>query len=214
VGSVDSAAVANMLVESEAIAFRTDPPFRFTSGTISPIYVDNRLLLGFVDVRRKIVAALAEAATATDRSRPFEAVAGTATAGIPWAAWLAESLDVPLMYVRSSAKGWGHQKSVEGVVSKGWRTLLVEDLLYTAGSARSSIANLRDAGVEVDTCACIVTYDMPSARSLSDLGVTVAALTTVDEALDAAVGLDKLAATQKADVMTWLSERRQQASAS
>lgn len=205
---MDSVAIATMLVESDAIAFRTDPPFRFTSGTISPVYIDNRLLLGFVDVRRRIVAALAEAMTSMDQARPLEAIAGTATAGIPWAAWVAESLGLPLMYVRSNAKGWGHQKSVEGTVTKGWRTVVVEDLLYTAGSARSSIANLREAGLEVDTCASIVTYDMPSARSLSDLDVTVRALTTVDAALDVAVALNKLSAAQKTEVLAWLSETR------
>src|SRR5215472_19072647 len=116
---MDSDRVATMLVECGAIDFRTDPPFRFTSGTISPIYVDNRLLLGFVEVRRALVAGLA-AAIGGDDDAP-DAVAGTATAGIPWAAWLADLWGVPMLYVRSGAKEWGRQKSIEGFIGEGWQ---------------------------------------------------------------------------------------------
>lgn len=203
---MDSARVATTLVECGAIEFRTDPPFRFTSGAISPIYVDNRLLLGFVEVRRALVAGLA-AAIGGDGDAP-DAVAGTATAGIPWAAWLADHLGVPMLYVRSGAKEWGRQKSIEGLIGDGWRTVVVEDLIFSGGSARRTVGTLRDAGLQVDHCVCIVTYQAPESRRLADDGVKVTALTTVDQALEAAVGLGKLPASDRDVVAEWLSKIR------
>lgn len=205
---MDSDRVAAILVECGAIEFRTDPLFRFTSGVTSPIYVDNRHMLGFVDARRALVEGLAAAASDKDGARSADAVAGTATAGIPWAAWLAERWGVPMLYVRSGAKEWGRQKTIEGLVREGWRTVVVEDLIYSGGSARKTVGELRTAGLNVDTCVCLVTYGAPDSRRLADDGVTVTALTTVDQALDAAVRLGKLAASDQAVVAEWLSNIR------
>jgi orotate phosphoribosyltransferase len=207
---MNSDRVATMLVECGAIEFRTEPLFRFTSGVSSPIYIDNRHLLGFVDARRAIIAGLAEAASAeaaSGQARPpaWEAVAGTATAGIPWAAWLADFWSLPLLYVRANAKEWGRRKSVEGLVNEGWRTILVEDLIHSGGSARKSAESLRSAGLHVDTCVCIVTYDTPAGRRLVDDGLAVRALTTVDEALEAAVRLGRLSTSDRTIVAEWLS---------
>ncbi|HWF82615.1 MAG TPA: hypothetical protein VN695_18725 [Streptosporangiaceae bacterium] len=205
---MDADQVATTLVECGAIEFRTDPPFCFTSGAISPIYVDNRLLLGFVDARRALVAALGAAARDSGGSPAADAVAGTATAGIPWAAWLADLWGVPMLYVRSGAKEWGKGKSIEGVVGEGWRTVVVEDLIFSGGSARRTVSTLRDAGLHVDSCVCIVTYQAPQSRGLADDGVTVTALTTVDQALDAAGRLGKLPAPDRKIVREWLDNLR------
>jgi orotate phosphoribosyltransferase len=205
---MDSDRVAAMLVECGAIEFRTDPLFRFTSGVESPVYVDNRLLLGFVDVRRALVEGLGAAARVDGGAPVADAVAGTATAGIPWAAWLAELWDVPLLYVRSGAKEWGRQKSIEGLVGDGWRTVVVEDLIFSGGSARRTVATLREAGLHVDRCVCIVTYQAPGSRRLAEDGVAVTPLTTVDQALDAAVRLGKLPAPDRDIVAEWLSRVR------
>ena len=208
---MDSLQVATMLVECGAIEFRTDPPFRFTSGAESPIYVDNRHLLGFVDARRALVAALAQSASDDADGISFDAVAGTATAGIPWAAWLADRWAVPLLYVRSNAKGWGRENSVEGLKKAGWRTVVVEDLIYSGGSVITSIDRLRDVGLAVDTCMCIVTYDIPVGQAIASTGVMVKALTTVDHALMASVSMGKLSEAQHAIVAEWLAEKRQAA---
>ena len=205
---MESIEVATILVECGSIAFRTDPPFRFTSGAESPIYVDNRHMLGFVKARTALVAALDDLASRNTDENSFDAVAGTATAGIPWAAWLADRWAVPLLYVRSNAKGWGHENSVEGLKQAGWRTIVVEDLIYSGGSALTTIGRLRDVGQSVDTCVCIVTYDIPASRSIGNAGVTVKALTTVDQALEAAADLGKLSDTEYATVAQWLAEKR------
>jgi orotate phosphoribosyltransferase len=201
---MESSRAAEILVQLGSVAFRADPPFQFTSGAVSPVYVDNRRLLSFVDARRELVAGLADTVAELAAGRPFNAVAGTATAGIPWAAWLADALDQPMLYARSQPKTWGHERSVEGVVTDGARVVLVEDLLYSGGSAIASVENLRAAGAVVDACVCIVTYDTPNSRRLEAGGVTVRALTTVDEALRTAESLGLLSAPERATVGTWL----------
>ncbi len=206
---MDSFSAATILVECGAIQFRTDPPFRFTSGVVSPIYVDNRVLLGFVEARRALVAGLAAAASEQPGSPAADAVAGTATAGIPWAAWLSDLWEVPLLYVRSSAKSWGREKRVEGTIGAGWRTIVVEDLLYSGGSARATIDGLRAVGLSVDRCVCIVTYDTPASRDLGRMGVEVKSLTTVEQTLEAAVQLKKLSASDRVVVTDWLGGIRQ-----
>src|SRR6266508_4455914 len=108
--------VVRSLVQRGAVTFRTEPFFTFTSGAESPIYIDNRRMLGHVTERRIIVEALSALAEKLGR---FDVVAGTATAGIPWATWLADSLSLPLMYVRAQAKKWGHERSIEGVIRPG-----------------------------------------------------------------------------------------------
>jgi orotate phosphoribosyltransferase len=110
-----------------------------------------------------------------------------------------------MLYVRSGAKEWGKQKSIEGFIGEGWRTVVVEDLIYSGGSARNTVSTLRDAGLHVDRCACIVTYQAPASRGLADDGVTVTALTTVDQALEAAVRLGKLSASDREVVAEWLN---------
>ena len=95
------------LVRTGAVAFRTSPFFRLTSGAESPVYVDNRQLLGHVTERLEVIDAFI-AAVATQQSAP-EAIAGTATAGIPWGAWIADRLSLPFMYVRSQAKAWARR---------------------------------------------------------------------------------------------------------
>jgi orotate phosphoribosyltransferase len=199
------AAVAEMLVERGAVAFRTEPFFTFTSGTRSPIYVDNRRLLGHPAERRAVVGELSKLLAAT----PFDVVAGTATAGIPWAAWLAELHDAPMVYVRGSAKSWGHQRSIEGDAPEGSTVVVVEDLISTAGSLATTVGNLREAGHEVPGCVAIVTYGTSvAARVIEDLGITCRTLTTIDATLDAATRLGLLTADQRAIVEDWLAEKR------
>lgn len=195
----DSSAVAKLLIECDAVTFRTDPPYQFTSGTLSPVYVDNRRLLGFVDARREVTSRLAEVL----KRSPIDAVAGTATAGIPWASWLAEELSCPLLYVRSEAKGWGHGNAIEGRVIENSRVAVVEDLIYTGGSVRGAVANLREAGLVVETCVSIVTYN--TGHDLASLGLAVNSLTTIDDALAAAVEAGKVVESQRAVVQAWLS---------
>ena len=199
--------MAGMLVSTGAVSFRTSPFFTFTSGVESPVYVDNRRLLGFVDERRAIVGELDR--QARELARPPEAIAGTATAGIPWAAWLSDTLGLPMLYVRSAAKAWGHGRAVEGSARDGARVLLVEDLAFTGGSLAAGLENLAGAGFAVTTCLTIVTYALPAtSRRFEQLRVPHASLTTIDAALDVAADSGALGRSETAVVERWLEDQR------
>jgi orotate phosphoribosyltransferase len=199
--------VAGLLVGTGAVTFRTSPFFTFTSGVESPVYVDNRRLLGFVRERREIVDELARRALQLE-TQP-EAVAGTATAGIPWAAWLSDTLGLPMLYVRSAAKAWGHGRAVEGSAPEGARVLLVEDLAFTGGSLAAGIENLVAAGHPVTSCLTIVTYALPETRRRFDrLQVRHRSLTTIDAALDVAAQSGALGRSETAIVDRWLEDQR------
>lgn len=198
--------IAETLVRTGAVAFRTEPFFRLTSGTESPVYVDNRQLLGHVVERLEVVDAFLMAITAQPAP---EVIAGTATAGIPWGAWLADRLSLPFLYVRSQAKAWGKESAVEGTAPEGARVLVIEDLAFSAGSLAAAAENLRAAGFLVEDALTIASYEMPSAHErLEALGLRHMTLTTIDEALAAAARAGSLEEGQVSVVAAWLRDRR------
>lgn len=200
-----AAAGARILVGVGAISFRTAPFYRFTSGVESPVYVDNRRLLSFLDERTEMLRLLRALLLAEHQRQPFDLVAGTATAGIPWASWLAADLGLPLVYVRSSAKEWGQGRSIEGHVEEGQRALLVEDLAFTAGSLARAAAELRQAGVIVDDCVALVTYRAAKAQETLDAArLRLHTVTTIDDALHAAYNVEHLDEAQVLIVQEWL----------
>ncbi len=205
--------VAELLVGTGAVAFRTAPFFRLTSGAESPVYVDNRRLLGHVAERLEVIEAFMDVIAVQPQAGP-EAIAGTATAGIPWGAWLADRLALPFMYVRSQAKAWGKQSAVEGTAPAGARVLVIEDLAFSAGSLAAAAENLRAAGFHVEDALTIASYDMPAAQArMRELGLRHATLTTIDAALAAAAGAGQLDERQVSIVREWLRERRSAAAA-
>jgi orotate phosphoribosyltransferase len=198
--------IAEILVRTGAVAFRTEPFFRLTSGTESPVYVDNRQLLGHVAERLEVVDAFLGVVAA--RPEPA-AIAGTATAGIPWGAWLADRLSLPFLYVRSQAKAWGKESAVEGTAPDGAHVLVIEDLAFSAGSLADAAENLRAMGFQVEHALTIASYEMPSARArMEALGLRHVTLTTIDEALAAAGRAGSLEESQVSLVADWLRERR------
>lgn len=199
---------AELVVDCDAVTFRTEPFFRFTSGVESPIYVDNRLLIGHPIARRTIVDYLV-ANLYELRLPTLDALAGTATAGIPWASWLADRLEVPLLYVRGRAKSWGHERKVEGCAKQGGNVVVIEDLIYSAGSAVASAENLRSLGYRVSQCLAIVSYDSEkSSHRLKVAGLHASALTSIDDAVAVAVDRGKISRTQSALIGDWLREDR------
>ena len=135
--------VANILLKEKAVFLRPHEPFTWTSGIKSPVYCDNRLLISTVDSRDYIIKAFADAV----KELNVDVVAGTATAGIPWAAWIAQELKLPLIYVRSSSKDHGRQNAIEGSTKPGQKTVLIEDLISTGKSSIAAGEKLREAGL-------------------------------------------------------------------
>jgi orotate phosphoribosyltransferase len=167
------------------VLLRPDDPFTWASGLRSPIYCDNRLTLSDPAVRRRLTEGFL---AALDRARLApEVIAGTATAGIPHAAWLADRLEKPLVYVRSSPKGHGRGNRVEGRLARGARVVLVEDLVSTGGSSLAAVEALRDAGAEVLAVVGVFSYGLARAHdAFRDAGVPLLTLTDYDALLAAA----------------------------
>jgi orotate phosphoribosyltransferase len=202
-----AARIADTLVRTAAVAFRTSPFFRLTSGVESPVYVDNRQLLGHVRERQVVVDAMVGVVSAEEE--PPAAIAGTATAGVPWGAWLADRLALPFLYVRSEAKAWGKERAVEGFAPQAAKVLVIEDLAFSAGSLLAAAANLREAGFLVEEALTIASYELPSAQARMDaLGLRHTTLTTIDEALAAARRARALDDVQVSIVGDWLSQIR------
>jgi orotate phosphoribosyltransferase len=150
--------IAESLLEIEAVSLQPDNPFTWSSGLKSPIYCDNRLTLSYPAVRRKVAKGLKD--LIEQRFPEAEMVAGTATAGIPHAAWVSELLDLPMCYVRSKAKGHGKGNQIEGKVTEGQKVVVVEDLISTGGSVIEAVQALRDAGCKVLGVVSIFTYEL------------------------------------------------------
>src|SRR6476660_9347738 len=141
---------AKMLLEVKAVLFFKDKPFIFTSGWASPVYIDCRKLIFYPRIRRQIVE-FAAATLARDAGfEQFDVVAGGETAGIPYAAWIADRLGLPMQYVRKKPKGFGRNAQIEGDVRAGARTLLVEDLTTDGRSKINFCKALREAGALVE----------------------------------------------------------------
>ena len=177
---------ARLLLECGAIEIRTEREqwFTWASGKRAPIYCDNRLLISWPEAR----SAIADALTAATRERfpGVEVIAGAATGGIPHAAWVAERLELPMVYVRSSAKDHGRRRVVEGAPLSGERVVLIEDLISLGGSAAAAVEGLQSEGGKVIGVQAIVTWDFATAgRRLAELGVPWQALARYEDVISA-----------------------------
>ncbi len=176
--------VIGLLLETRAVELRTEPGdwFTWTSGKRAPIYCDNRVLISYPYARSRVASALAD--QVRSGFPDAEVVAGTATAAIPFAAWVAERLQRPMVYVRGEVKGHGQAKRVEGKPLEGERVVLVEDLVSLGGSALSAVRALEQEGGKVVGVQAIVSYGLPAAlERFAELGVPVHSLTDYDAIL-------------------------------
>ena len=158
--------IAEKLLDIKAVALNPNDPFTWSSGLRAPIYCDNRLTLSYPEVRKEIAAGLQ--AIILDKFPEAELIAGTATAGIPHAAWVSDIMELPMCYVRSKAKGHGKGKQIEGKADKGQKVVVVEDLISTGGSAITAVKALREAGCEVLGVAAIFTYQLEKGKEMLD----------------------------------------------
>jgi orotate phosphoribosyltransferase len=171
---------AKMLLEVEAIHFNADKPFIFTSGWASPVYIDCRKLISYPRLRQTIIDFGASIILRDAGFERFDAVAGGETAGIPFAAWMADRLMLPMQYVRKQPKGFGRDAQIEGHVQEGQRILLVEDLTTDGRSKANFCTALRKAGASVDHVFVVFHYGIfpDSAKVMTEIGVTMHALAT------------------------------------
>ncbi len=158
---------ARMLLEIKAIHFNAEKPFIFTSGWASPVYTDCRKIISYPRLRAGLMDYAANVIVSEVGFEAIDIVAGGETAGIPFAAWIADRLGLPMQYVRKKPKGFGRNAQIEGEVTEGARTLLVEDLATDGRSKVHFCEALRTAGAVVDHCFVVFYYDIfPSSREV------------------------------------------------
>ncbi|MEK3887033.1 orotate phosphoribosyltransferase [Bacillus sp. FSL K6-3431] len=156
--------LALQLLEIEAVFLRPNEPFTWSSGLKSPIYCDNRLTLSYPRLRKDIASGLVK--IIKQNFPEVEVIAGTATAGIPHAAWVSDLLDLPMCYIRSSAKSHGKGNQIEGKALAGQKIVIIEDLISTGGSVINAAEALRLAGCEVLGVAAIFSYELDRGKEL------------------------------------------------
>ncbi|REH96805.1 orotate phosphoribosyltransferase [Staphylococcus felis] len=154
-------AIAKALLDIEAVSLSPNDMFTWSSGIQSPIYCDNRITLGYPKVREAIRDGLIE--LIQSEYPDVEVISGTATAGIPHAAYISDKMNLPMNYVRSKSKSHGKQNQIEGANSQGKKVVVVEDLISTGGSSITAIEALRAAGAEVLGVVAIFTYGLKKA---------------------------------------------------
>lgn len=180
--------IAKALLEIEAVTLQPTNPFTWTSGIKSPIYCDNRLTMSYPEVRKKIAQAFAE--KIKEQYPEVEVIAGTATAGIPHAAWVAEELDLPMVYIRSSAKQHGKAKQIEGSFSAGAKMVVIEDLISTGGSVIEAVRAAEQEEASVLGVAAIFTYQLPKGEeNFSIQKIQVHTLSNYDCLLEVALDM-------------------------
>ena len=178
--------VAAELLGIQAVFLRPDEPFTWASGIKSPIYCDNRLILTAPAARRIVENAIAE--TVREKFPEAQTLMGTSTAGIAHAAIAGYILDMPMGYVRGSAKDHGRNNKIEGRLNPGDKVVVIEDLISTAGSCIDVVEALREAGAEVLGVVSIFTYGMKKGLDrLAAAGVTNYSLSNLDTLVDVAV---------------------------
>lgn len=178
--------LAKSLLEINAVILRPNAPFTWSSGWNSPIYCDNRLTLRHPELRKKISKAFTD--IIIKKYEDVEVITGTATAGIPHAAWVAQSLDRPMAYVRAKAKAYGLGNQIEGGVDKGQSTIIIEDLISTGGSAVSVLEALQFIGADVKAIICIFTYGFDLAnKKFSKKNIPLYTLTDYATLVDVAL---------------------------
>ncbi|MFV0334492.1 MAG: orotate phosphoribosyltransferase [Tropicimonas sp.] len=198
---------ARMLLEIGAVHFSREQPFLFTSGLASPVYIDCRKVIAYPRVREAMMNFAGAMLQQEVGFEQFDAVAGGETAGIPFAAWLAADLALPMHYVRKRPKGYARDAQIEGDLRHGQRVLLVEDLTTDGGSKIKFCNALRRAGAEVNHTVMVFFYDIfpETRRSLAEHNLTLHALATWRDVLAVARETDAFDTATLREIETFLN---------
>src|SRR5699024_9982226 len=190
------------LLNIKAVQINLENYFTWTSGIKSPIYCDNRLTMSYPHVRKKITKAFIHMIDGLE-VKP-DIIAGCATAGIPHAAWLADALDLPMIYVRTTAKGRGKGNQIEGMIERGNNVLEMEDLIYTAGSWIQVADALSKAGMHdikvLDSC----NYGLNKAiKQFAEHDISFQSILSFDRLLEALIDDGKMRQEDKEKLLHW-----------
>lgn len=197
-----SKAIAKDLLTIESVFLRPNEPFTWASGIKSPIYCDNRMTMSYPAVRKAIASGLA--AQIKEHFPDVEVIAGTATAGIPHAAWVADILDLPMVYIRSKAKDHGKGNQIEGRITEGQKMVVIEDLISTGGSVLEACEAAAREGANVLGVAAIFTYELPQGlTNFEKAQLPLVTLTNYSTMIDTALEMDYIGKEDIALLQQW-----------
>ncbi|MED4604246.1 orotate phosphoribosyltransferase [Paenibacillus validus] len=194
--------IAADLLSIGAVALRPQQPFTWTSGLKSPIYCDNRLTISYPEVRERIAEGFVS--IIREYFPDAEVIAGAATGGIPHAAWVAQKLGLPMVYVRDKAKGHGKENLIEGTIRPGQKTVVIEDLISTGGSSLKVALAVNEAGAAALGVLGIFSYQFDKAKEAFDgAGVPFETLTNYTTLLQVALAKGSIQEQDLAALQAW-----------
>ena len=167
--------IAKVLLDTKAVNFRPENPYKLTAGWHSPVYIDCRWLISFPWARKVITLLASEEIEENVGINNLDCIAGGETAGIPYASWISDSLDKPMIYVRKKPKGFGRMAQIEGQLEEDSRVILIEDLATDGGSKISFINAIREAGAICNETFVVFFYGVfqGSDKLLKDAGINL-----------------------------------------
>ncbi len=199
--------IAQFLLETKAVHIKPNPEdfFTWTSGTRSPIYCDNRQLISYPEVRSEIVHSFCN--IIKKEYSNVELIAGTATAGIPWAAWIASELNLPMIYIRSKPKGHGLKSALEGHFKPQQKTLIIEDLISTGKSSLEAYEHAKKDGLNTLAVLSIFNYGFKKAiDAFEQVNLNYHSLSDIDQLLNYAHNNNQLTTNDVKTVKKWKEE--------
>ena len=196
--------VAKLLLEIRAVSLNPKKPFRYASGILSPVYTDCRILMSYPKQRRQIRNFYI---VKIKKLRKVDLIAGTSTAGIPHASWIADKLFLPMVYVRGSAKDHGKGNQIEGLVKRGQKAVVVEDLISTGESAVTTAKAVREAGAKVDHVITITTYGMKKSEdNFKNNKLKLITLTTFQDVVSQALKMGYINKEEMSIILEWIKD--------
>ncbi|WP_282941561.1 orotate phosphoribosyltransferase [Paenibacillus sp. RC67] len=178
--------IADALLRIQAVTLRPNQPFTWASGMKSPIYCDNRLTISYPEIRELIAEGFIS--LIRENFPDVEVIAGAATGGIPHAAWVAQKLNLPMVYVRDKAKGHGKENLIEGVIRPGQKTVVIEDLISTGGSSLKVAVAVNEAGAQAQGVLGIFSYQFEKAtEAFASAGIPFETLSNYTTLVDVAL---------------------------
>ena len=197
--------VAKILLEVGAVTLNPKKPYRYSSGILSPVYTDCRILISYPRERKQIRDLYIK--TIKDSKVKFDIVAGTSTSGIPHASWIADKLNIPMIYARGSAKDHGKGNQVEGRLEKGQKAIVIEDLISTGESSVITAKGIKDIGGKVSYVLAIITYGMEKAtKNIKENKLKLVTLTTFKDVLEVARKMGKISKKEQEIVNQWTQD--------
>lgn len=200
--------IAEQLLTIKAVSLNPTQPFTWASGIKSPIYCDNRITMSYPAIRRDIAKGLAN--KVKQHYPDVEVIAGTATAGIPHAAWVAELLDLPMVYIRSKAKDHGKGNQIEGRIQDHQKMVLIEDLISTGGSVLEAAQAASNEGAQVLGVAAIFTYELPiGIKKFKENQIELTTLTNYTTLIETALDKQFITAKERDSLEEWKKDPTQ-----